>query len=63
MINRNAYARFVSLRVHLDGDIAHAELTPSHLFPSADEDVFLRRLLEFQEEYGLARIRPFVLAE
>jgi FRG domain-containing protein len=63
MISRNHYARFVSLRVHLEGDIEWAELTPEHLFPTTDEDDFLRQLLMFANERGLSRIRPFVVAE
>jgi len=62
MINRNLYARFVSIRVHLDGDIEQAELDPSYLFPDPEEDAFLHRLLAYQKEHKLNRIQPFILA-
>jgi hypothetical protein len=62
MVNRNAYARFVSVRVHLDGNIEHGELTPSYLFPGPGEDTFLERLLAFQGKREIDRIQPFVLS-
>lgn len=61
MINRNAYARFVSIRVHLKGDIEQADLTPDYLFPRPEEDAFLQSLVEFQRVRGIDRIQPFVL--
>lgn len=61
MINRNAYARFVSIRVHLKGEIEQADLTSDYLFPSPDEDAFLHRLLEFQKEHRIDRAKAFVL--
>ena len=63
MISRNHYSRFVSIRIHLEGNIERAELNPEYLFPNPDEDDFLRRLLEFGSERGLNRVRPFVLAD
>jgi Flp pilus assembly protein TadD len=61
MVNRNAYARYISVRIRLDGDIGHQALEPSYLFPHADEDAFLERLLEFQHRRGL-KLGPFALA-
>jgi hypothetical protein len=63
MICRNHYSRFVSIRIQLESEIECTELTPEYLFPTSDEDDFLRRLLQFGSERGLRRVRPFVLAE
>ncbi len=62
MINRNAYARFVSIRVHLKGDVEYANLDPAYLFPSSAEDNFLQGLVEFQRKHGTTRLKPFVLS-
>jgi hypothetical protein len=62
MVNRNAYARFVSVRVHLDGDIEQREPTPGYLFPPPEEDTFLERLLAFQKTHDMDRVQPFVLS-
>lgn len=61
LINRNNYGRLLALKLHLEQPVEYGDITPGYLFPSPDEDEFLRHLLLFQEQNSLFRLSPFVL--
>jgi hypothetical protein len=61
-LNRNYYGRFISVKIYLDEKIDYdSSITPEYLFPSLDEDEFLKELLQMQEKHELEMIKPFYL--
>lgn len=61
-INRNYYARFVGVKIHLKSPIEfNSMLTPQFMFPDRETDSFLNALLTFQRERGLTAVSPFEL--
>ena len=60
LINRNDYARFISMKVRLDRPISYGSLTPEYLFPTPAEDTFLERLLRFSEKEDFRMMKPWV---
>jgi hypothetical protein len=62
ILNRNYYGRFISVKIYLDEEIDYdSSITPEYLFPSLDEDMFLKELLRIQEKHELEMIKPFYL--
>lgn len=62
MMSRNYYARFVTIKIRLKNFIEYdSVITPEYLFPSIEEDTFLKKLLEIQETENLMSISPFYL--
>jgi hypothetical protein len=56
--NRNAYAKFIALKVQLANRIDAVEHALDYIYPTRSEDEFLDRLLGFKESAGLTRLSP-----
>ncbi|WP_082532322.1 FRG domain-containing protein [Pelomonas sp. Root1237] len=62
-INRNHYARYISLKFRLRRKVEyHSKLTAEYIYPPREEDSFLDALLRFAESEGpeLGNVTPFV---
>ncbi len=59
--SRNAYAKFISVKIYLRAPIKCEPFPPSYLFPPPIEDKFLSRLLDFAQSIKCSRMKPFVL--
>ena len=58
---RNDYARLLALKISIQQPIEGVEFDADYLMPGPDEDGFLASLLEYCQDRGLSRMRPFVL--
>lgn len=62
MLNRNYYSKFISVKIYLDEFIEYSpNITPDYLFPSEEEDPFLKKLNDTKEKFDLNHIFPFEL--
>lgn len=58
-INRNDYSRYIAIKIKLQKPIEY-RARAQNLFPPADEDPFLQRLLDFHDKNHFSFVKPWV---
>lgn len=62
ILTRNHYARFIAIKIKLNNFIEYDQkITPEYLFPSAEEDDFLRKMIDVMNFEKMEFIKPFYL--